>query len=285
MDFDVILNAISGKPPNKRHRDQKQDLVERTDEVEKVVINSDARSKRIEKECLDSLREQVATLRQLLREQQDITEQSERRFSRLAVEAQQMSKTTRAESKSPGVDKGRPHSKSVGSHQPANTIQPNIGKPLAKGQSYAEASKTNGRQVSKQHKRLITKQPTIFTPARNLRLEDRSLIFTRREGVKPTHKAAQEMMAAINNCLFYKSAPGFHRIAEAVRNAKRSITAFTCREVDARTLISNYRHEIVNAIGEAEPGMIEVQESEKWVKFKVPGIPLNRFMDKGSHAV
>ncbi|KAI5818576.1 hypothetical protein BZA77DRAFT_291161 [Pyronema omphalodes] len=114
MDSEVILDGITRKAPNKQHRNHELEPAQRTDgrvwilamkinsqgvelaavlqklrEVEKVVMKSNARIRRIEEECLDNMRKQVATLQQLLRGKQNITKQYERRFGQLAVEAQQ----------------------------------------------------------------------------------------------------------------------------------------------------------------------------------------------------
>jgi hypothetical protein len=92
-------------------------------------------------------------------------------------------------------------------------------------------------------------------------------------------------MAAINNCLYIKNAPQFHRVVKVARNIKGTITTTTAHGVDATTLLRLYRNEILNAIGEVDRGVTDIRELDKWVRLKVHGIPLNRFMGKGTQGV
>jgi hypothetical protein len=92
-------------------------------------------------------------------------------------------------------------------------------------------------------------------------------------------------MAAINNCLYMKGAPHFHQVAHVIRNSKGTITATSAPRVDAKTLTTHYRNEMVNAIREVDRAVLDVHELEKWIKLKVHSIPLNRFMGKGTHGV
>jgi hypothetical protein len=55
--------------------------------------------------------------------------------------------------------------------------------------------------------------------------------------------------------------------------------------VDAKTLITHYWNEMVNAIREVDRAVLDIHELEKWIKLKVHGIPLNRFMGKGTHGL
>jgi hypothetical protein len=92
-------------------------------------------------------------------------------------------------------------------------------------------------------------------------------------------------MTAINNCLYMKGAPHFHRVAHVTRNSKGTIMATSAPGVDAKTLITHYRNEMVNTIREVDWAVLDVHELEKWIKLKVHSIPLNRFMGKGTHGV
>jgi hypothetical protein len=63
------------------------------------------------------------------------------------------------------------------------------------------------------------------------------------------------------------------------------ITATTIPGVDATMLLHSYRNEILNAIREVDRGVTDVKELDKWVHLKVHGIPLNRFMGRGTQGV
>jgi hypothetical protein len=47
-------------------------------------------------------------------------------------------------------------------------------------------------------------------------------------------------------------------------------------------LLRLYCNDILNAIREVDRGVTDVRELDKWVQLKVHGIPLNRFMGKGT---
>jgi hypothetical protein len=189
-------------------------------------------------------------------------------------------------------DKGnaRP-AKPVAAHPPT-APQPQEVRPLTMAQTYAAATRlslTNNdewqTQLSKHQKCQAKKPATFFVPAKNLPLEARCLIFSRRVGASASPKPDQELMAAINNCLYMKGAPHFHRVAHVTRNSKGTIMATSAPAVDAKTLITHYRNEMVNAIREVDRAVLDVHELEKWIKLKVHGIPLNRFIGKGTHGV
>jgi hypothetical protein len=55
--------------------------------------------------------------------------------------------------------------------------------------------------------------------------------------------------------------------------------------VDAKTLITHYQNEIVNAITEVDWVVLDIHKLEKWIRLKVYGILLNYFMGKGIHGV
>jgi hypothetical protein len=61
--------------------------------------------------------------------------------------------------------------------------------------------------------------------------------------------------------------------------------ATSAPRVDAKTLITHYWNEMVNAIREVDRAVLDVHELEKWIKLKIYGIPLNRFMGKGTYRV
>jgi hypothetical protein len=140
-------------------------------------------------------------------------------------------------------------------------------------------------QLSKQQKRQAKKPTTTFVPAKDLPLEARRLIFSWSARARASPKPDQELMAAINNCLYMKGAPHFHRIAHVMHNGKGTITATSAPRVDAKTLITHYWNKMVNAIREVDRAVLDIYELEKWVKLKVHGICLNRFISKGRHGV
>jgi hypothetical protein len=102
---------------------------------------------------------------------------------------------------------------------------------------------------------------------------------------KASPKPDQEFTVAINNCLWFKNAPQFHRVAKVARNIKGTITATTIPRVDATTLLRLYCNDILNTIREVDQGVTDVHELDKWVRLKVHGIPLNHFMGKGTQGV
>jgi hypothetical protein len=113
----------------------------------------------------------------------------------------------------------------------------------------------------------------------------RRIVFSRDPCIKASPKPDQEFTAAINNCLYLKNAPQFHCVVKVARNAKGTITATTVPGVDATTLLHLYCNEILNAIWEVDRGVTDVKELDKWVHLKVHGIPLNRFMGRGTQGV
>jgi hypothetical protein len=125
----------------------------------------------------------------------------------------------------------------------------------------------------------------IFVPAKDLPLEARCLIFSRHVRASASPKPDQEHLAAINNCLYMKGTPHFHRVTHVTRNSKGTITATSAPGVDAKTLITHYWNEIVNTIREVDRAVLDIHKLEKWIKLNVYGIPLNRFMGKGTHGV
>jgi hypothetical protein len=80
-----------------------------------------------------------------------------------------------------------------------------------------------------------------------------------------------------------KGAPHFHRVAHVMHNSKGTIMATSAPGVDTKTLIMHYWNEMVNAIREVDRAVLDVHELEKWIRLKVHGIPLNRFMGKGMY--
>jgi hypothetical protein len=111
------------------------------------------------------------------------------------------------------------------------------------------------------------------------------IVFSPDPATKAYPKPDQEFTAAINNCLYFKNAPQFHRVTKVARNIKGTITATTIPGVDATMLLCLYRNDILNAIQEVDQGVTDVCELDKWVWLKVHGIPLNHFMGKGTQGV
>jgi hypothetical protein len=92
----------------------------------------------------------------------------------------------------------------------------------------------------------------IFVPAKDLPLEARCLIFSRHIRASASPKPDQELIAAINNYLYMKGAPHFHRVTYVIYNGKGTITATSAPRVDTKTLIMHYQNEIVNTIREVD---------------------------------
>jgi hypothetical protein len=182
--------------------------------------------------------------------------------------------------------------------QPSTTIpsKPKVATKLTAAQSYATATNLHlppppppppvwKVHQSKQQKKQKQHEESPFAPAKNLPVEAHHIIFSRDPSIKASPKPDQEFMAAINNCLYLKNAPQFHRVAKVTRNAKGTITATTVPGVDATMLLHLYHNEILNAIREVDRGVTNVKELDKWVHLKVYGIPLNRFMGRGTQGV
>jgi hypothetical protein len=140
--------------------------------------------------------------------------------------------------------------------------------------SHSKKQKSQAKQLAKQS----------FVPAKDLPLEVRCLIFTRRADARATPKPINKITAAVNIGIYLKGAPNFHRLTATTRNTKGTITATTASTVDAQTLINHYRHEIIDAARKVDNAILDVQVLETWVKLKVHGISLNRFMGKGTHS-
>jgi hypothetical protein len=138
---------------------------------------------------------------------------------------------------------------------------------------------------SKHQKKQKQHEESPFAPAKNLPMEARCIVFSRDPAIKASPKPDQEFMAAINNCLYLKNTPQFHRIAKVAHNIKATITATTVPRVDATMLLHLYRNEILNAIREVDQGVTDVRKLDKWVGLNVHGIPLNHFMGKGTQGV
>jgi hypothetical protein len=137
----------------------------------------------------------------------------------------------------------------------------------------------------KQQKKQKQHEESPFAPAKSLPIEARRIVFSRDPSIKASPKLDQEFMAAINNCLYLKDAPQFHRVAKVARNTKGTITATTIPGVDATMLLHLYRNKILNAIWEVDRGVADVKELDNWVRLKVHGLPLNRFMGRGTQGV
>jgi hypothetical protein len=91
---------------------------------------------------------------------------------------------------------------------PLAPLQPGRIRPLTMAQTYAVATGLPPdnddvwqTQLSKQHKQLARKAPPPFVPAKDLPVEARRLIFSRRTDSWASPKPDQEFTAAINDCL------------------------------------------------------------------------------------
>jgi len=143
--------------------------------------------------------------------------------------------------------------------------------------------------ASKRHQRpapAATKaNPPANKPLKPVPTELRRLILYRNERLQVPQCDNQEIASSINRALAAAKAPAHHRATKVYRNATRSIVVITMEHVSADELIGEWHDLIVNAARGVDKGITEVEASDAWIKLRVHGLPLRRFMGRGTEGL
>jgi hypothetical protein len=192
----------------------------------------------------------------------------------------------------------------------ANAQQPNkvtttnkaAAPPATKPPARASYAVTLGRATADEKEKEKAKEWTMVAKKKNMRstsasapiqnrplkpipIELRRLTINRNERLQPPQCDNQEIASNINRALAAAGAPNHHRTTKVYRNQARSIVVITKELVSAEELIENWHDLIINAARGADKGVTEVEASDAWIKLRVHGLPLRRFMGRGSEGV
>ena len=120
------------------------------------------------------------------------------------------------------------------------------------------------------------------SPAKNLKLEQRRFTFVR-DGKAPKSKClTADIQSAVNRARYQEKIPHFVRIQDVRRNDRETITGVTTSTASAKMLM-NYRDTVICATRTVDAGIVSVEVNEIWKRLKIHGIPLARYVGKGTH--
>ena len=69
------------------------------------------------------------------------------------------------------------------------------------------------------------------------------------------------------------------------RNANRSIVIMTNETISADDMIERWEHLLINATKGVDKGVTSIESQDAWYKLRIHGIPLRRFMGKGTEGL
>ena len=121
-----------------------------------------------------------------------------------------------------------------------------------------------------------------MTPAKDLRMEQRRFAFVRDNGISTARCQPADIQSAINRALYQERVPHCVRVQEVRRNDRGTITGATIPTASAEMLL-NYRDTVIRAARTQDAGIVGVELNEIWKRVKIHGIPLARYVGKGTH--
>ena len=125
-------------------------------------------------------------------------------------------------------------------------------------------------------------RPLLVTPAKDLRMEQRRFAFVRDNGISTARCQPADIQSAINRALCQERVPHSVRVQEVRRNDRGTITGATIPTASAEMLL-NYRDTVIRAARTQDAGIVGVELNEIWKRVKIHGIPLARYVGKGTH--
>jgi hypothetical protein len=137
------------------------------------------------------------------------------------------------------------------------------------------------KKTVKQERRQVK---AAAAPAKTTPMEKRRILLVRNQSTPATTKKDADIQSAINRALFQNSVPYWIRLRDIHRNERGTITGTTTEFCTAEMLLQ-YRDTVIIAARTVDKGIVDVEANESWGRVKVHGVPLERYVGKGTHGL
>jgi hypothetical protein len=124
----------------------------------------------------------------------------------------------------------------------------------------------------------------LMAPTQNTPMDKRKMIFLRDQTLPPAHRTGEDYQSEINRALLKAGVPHWIRVREVKWNEKGMITGITTKMCTVDNL-RKYEVVVVKAARMAERGIICFGENEAWQRLKIHGVPLNRYVGRGTNGL
>jgi len=122
------------------------------------------------------------------------------------------------------------------------------------------------------------------TAAGNPPFEQQKFIMARDHKVQELKKEDDDILSAINRALHAAKVPSFIRFKEVRRNAHGTVTAVTTDTCTAIMMLE-HRNTVIRAAKSVDSVTIGLDTNETWQRVRIYGIPLERYVGKGTHGL
>jgi hypothetical protein len=115
-------------------------------------------------------------------------------------------------------------------------------------------------------------------------MDKRRMVFLRDQMPPPARRTREDYQSEINRVLLKAGAPHWIRVREAKRNDKGTITGMTTEMCTVDNL-RKYEAVIIKEAHIVGRGIIGFKENEAWQRLKIHGVPLNRYVGRGTNGL
>jgi hypothetical protein len=124
----------------------------------------------------------------------------------------------------------------------------------------------------------------LTTPTQNTPMDKRRMVFLWDQTLPPACRTGEDYQSEINRALLKAGAPHWIRIREVKRNDKGTITGMST-EMGTVDNLRKYEAVVIKAARIVDRGIIGFEENEAWQRLKIHGVPLNRYVRRGTNGL
>ena len=161
------------------------------------------------------------------------------------------------------------------------------------GVSYAAAARAVPKETNEWTKvptrrrgagqQATTQQPQAPKPVTGLNLDQRKFVFIRECTCRREYHTA-DIMSAVNRALHQEAVPTYIRMFQLRRNNKGTLAGLSTPFAPIDQLLA-HRNSILRAALTIDPTVIDITAKETRRRVKIHGVPLNRYLGKGTHGL
>ena len=129
-------------------------------------------------------------------------------------------------------------------------------------------------------------KPEVPQPVVGLNMDQRKFVFiTDTQAGKPTREYVMaDIMSAVNRALHQEDVPTHIRMFQLRRNAKGTIAGLSTPFAPIEQLLGA-RDTVIRAARTVDLSIVDITANETWHRVKIHGVPLNRYLGKGTHGL
>jgi hypothetical protein len=118
-------------------------------------------------------------------------------------------------------------------------------------------------------------------PEKNLPMDRRRVVIRREQGARDPKGGPMDFISTVNRGLAANGAPHYVRLHSVSKNQRGTVTAVT-REGCSAEVLMRYADTVIKHARMFDPTIIGLDTNENWPRLKVHGLPLERYVGKGT---